>query len=86
MTKLLVTYEDGSRETVDVDLREAAVFGADPAAFHGRVVEARIAPTVPADLDPEGFGFPNHTRLSRSLTIHPTMRSGVPIYGTGRDR
>jgi len=71
--RIRITYADKTTEVVD--LAEAA-FGLEGTALHGPVVRATLAERE--DTSPDE-AFPNHTRLSRSL-------SGLPIYGTGRVR
>lgn len=78
MRQVRVTYADGTVESFGI--KEAA-FGTDGTVLHGPVVRATIGEWID---ESDGSAFPSHNRVSRSIA--PTMRSGMPVYGTGRDR
>lgn len=78
MTLFLITFEDGTQDTVSV---ADAAFGVPGVEFHGPVVAAQIAPSNPT-FEREDDYLP-HTRLSRQMLDE---QREVPIYGTGRTR
>ena len=89
MSLVLLTYEDGTQDTLD--LSEAA-FGSDATRLHGPVVSASIAPTnVPAWLaENDDIDLPTGNRAARSMVgamrdLNPDTRP-TPVYGTGLDR
>jgi hypothetical protein len=80
MRQVRITYADGFTESIG--LKETA-FGVEGTSLHGPVKRATFGEWVD---ESDGSRFPSHNKLSRSVEIPPTMRSGVPVYGTGRDR